>query len=95
MTAPGSKYRSQTRILADILRVIYREGDAKPTRILQSANLSHDRLTKFLDQLKGMGLIEVSINESERVYRLTQKGSDFLREFRKIDEFAASFGLKL
>lgn len=96
MTAPSPKYRSQARILADILRAIYREGDAKPTRILYSANLSHDRLTKFLLQLKGMELIEeVSLNESERVYRLTEKGSTFLKEFKKVEEFAESFGLRL
>lgn len=44
---PKTTYRSRFRICVDIMRLIQREGDqAKPTRILNNANLSHDRLVK-------------------------------------------------
>lgn len=92
MTQKPTKYRSQMRIYVDIMRVIQREGnEAKPTRILYGANLSHDRLVRYLEELKGLGVIE-EVNGEERFYRLTQKGIDFLNQFRKIESFAQAFG---
>lgn len=86
------KYRSQMRIYVDIMRVIQREDNrAKPTRILYGANLSHDRLLKYLEELKTLGVIE-EINNEERLYKLTQKGVEFLNEFIRIERFAGAFG---
>lgn len=86
------KYRSQMRIYVDIMRVIQRENNqAKPTRILYGANLSHDRLLKYLDELKNLGVIEEAGN-GDRYYRLTQKGIEFLNQFRGVERFAGAFG---
>lgn len=91
-----AKYRSQMRIYVDIMRVIQKEGNnAKPTRILYGANLSHDRLTKYLDELKSLGIIEELADEEERHYRLSQKGIEFLNEFRRMENFAAAFGFAI
>jgi predicted transcriptional regulator len=88
------KYRSQMRIYVDMMRVIQREDNqAKPTRIMYGANLSHDRLLKYLEELKTLGVIEeVGDDEGERFYRLTQKGIEFLNEFLRIERFAEAFG---
>ena len=88
-----ARYRSQIRIYADILRAIEKErGNAKPTHILYGANLSHDRLMKYLTQLKETGLVE-DIGASDRTtYSLTDKGIEFLKEFRKVSQFAEAFG---
>jgi len=89
------KYRSQMRIYVDIMRVIQRENNrAKPTRILYGANLSHDRLLKYLEELKALGVIEETDDE-ERLYKLTQKGVEFLNEFIRIDRFAGAFGFAI
>ena len=86
------KYRSQMRIYVDIMRVIQRENNrAKPTRILYGANLSHDRLLKYLEELKTLGVIE-GTDGDERLYKLTQKGVEFLNEFMRIEKFAGAFG---
>jgi predicted transcriptional regulator len=86
------KYRSQMRIYVDMMRVIQREDNqAKPTRIMYGANLSHDRLLKYLEELKTLGVIE-EVGEGERFYRLTQKGIEFLNEFLRIERFAEAFG---
>jgi len=86
------KYRSQMRIYVDIMRVIQRENNrAKPTRILYGANLSHDRLLKYLEELKTLGVIEETDGD-ERLYNLTQKGIEFLNEFIRIEKFAGAFG---
>lgn len=86
------------RILADMMRAIQREGDegAGPTKILYAANLSHDRLTQYLDELVEKELVIVTGNgDSNRVYHLTDKGRDFLREFVKMERFSEAFGIEI
>ena len=92
---PVAKYRSQFRIYVDIMKVIQRENnEAKPTRILYGANLSHDRLVKYLEELKMLGVIQES-GSDEKIYGLTQKGVEFLNNFRKVEAFAGAFGFKI
>lgn len=93
MTQRLPKYRSQMRIYVDIMRVIQREENhAKPTRILYGANLSHDRLVKHLDELITLEVIEELPNGDDRFYKLTQKGIEFLHQFRSVERFATAFG---
>jgi len=94
-TKATAKYRSQFRIYVDIMHVIQRENnEAKPTRILYGANLSHDRLIKYLEELKALGVIQ-EIGRDDKVYSLTQKGIEFLNNFRKVESFASAFGFKI
>ena len=91
-------YRSKMRILADMMRAIQSEGEegAGPTKILYAANLSHDRLTQYLDELVEKDLVKESGDgESNRVYHLTEKGRDFLREFVKMEKFSEAFGIDI
>lgn len=93
MTQKLPKYRSQMRIYVDIMRVIQREENrAKPTRILYGANLSHDRLVKHLDELRTLAVIEEIVESDDRFYKLTQKGVEFLNQFRAVERFATAFG---
>ena len=81
------------KIYVDIMRVIQQEENhAKPTRILYGANLSHDRLLKHLDELKTLGVIEEVVESDDRFYKLTQKGIDFMNQFRAVERFATAFG---
>ena len=92
---PAAKYRSQFRIYVDIMHVIQRENnEAKPTRILYGANLSHDRLIKYLEELKSLGVINES-GTDDKLYGLTQKGIEFVNNFRKAESFAEAFGFKI
>jgi predicted transcriptional regulator len=93
MTQKTPKYRSQMKIYVDIMRVIQQEENhAKPTRILYGANLSHDRLLKHLDELKTLGVIEEVVESDDRFYKLTQKGIEFMNQFRAVERFATAFG---
>jgi len=77
------------------MHVIQRENnEAKPTRILYGANLSHDRLIKYLDELKALGVIQET-GTDDKVYSLTQKGIEFMNNFRKVESFASAFGFKI
>lgn len=95
MTLP-KEYRSKACIYFDILnQIVKEEGRAGPTRILYGANLSHDRLMKHLTQLISLGLV-VEEKEDERIlYSITEKGMNFIREFRRIQEFAKAFGISI
>ncbi|MFX0056182.1 MAG: winged helix-turn-helix domain-containing protein [Promethearchaeota archaeon] len=91
-------YRSKMRILADMMRAIQSEGEdgAGPTKILYAANLSHDRLTQYLDELEDKELINrIGDGESNRVYHLTEKGREFLSEFAKMEKFSEAFGIEI
>ena len=91
-------YRSKMRILADMMRAIQSEGEegAGPTKILYAANLSHDRLTQYLEELVEKTLIREAEPESEnRLYLLTEKGREFLQEFVRIERFSQAFGIDI
>ncbi len=91
-------YRSKIRILADMMRVIQNGGEegAGPTKILYAANLSHDRLTQYIEELLEKGLIQAMEREdNSRVYVLTEKGREFLREFIKVERFSQAFGIEI
>lgn len=92
---PDSPYRSKARIFADILRAIAGEQESKPTHILYKANLSYDRLTKYLGMLESNGLVVRNSEGDKTSYSITTKGRYFLQEFRKVEEFTTAFGLKL
>lgn len=93
--AQGEKQRSVLRINLDILNAIREEGDAKPTHILYKANLSHERLVKYLDDLTSKGLIAINQEGDSRTYALTPKGVSFLIEMRKAESFVQGFGLTI
>jgi len=91
-------YRSKIRILADMMRAIQGEGEngAGPTKILYTANLSHDRLTQYLEELVEKELINLADSESNnRVYALTEKGRAFLREFVRVERISEAFGIEI
>jgi predicted transcriptional regulator len=91
-------YRSKMRILADMMRAIQSEGEegAGPTKILYTANLSHDRLTQYIEELIEKELIrEENSGNENRLYFLTEKGRDFLREFVRVERFSEAFGIEV
>lgn len=93
--AQPEKQRSVLRINLDILNAVRDEGDAKPTHILYKANLSHERLVRYLDELTARGLIEVTQEGENRTYRITTKGVSFLIEMRRAESFVQGFGLAI
>jgi predicted transcriptional regulator len=93
--AQAEKQRSVLRINLDILNAVRDEGDAKPTHILYKANLSHERLVRYLDDLTAKGLIEMKSDGENRTYNLTPKGVSFIIEMRRAESFIQGFGLAL
>jgi predicted transcriptional regulator len=94
--APRSgRPRSALKICLDILQTIRDEGPSKPTRIILAANLSHDRLVRYLAELVSQGLLEENRETTARYYALTAKGLDFVNQVRETEALVAAFGLEM
>lgn len=90
-----SARRSKFRILADIMRVIEREGEANVSTLLLEANLSYARLSKYLEELVSKGLLQRIEDGREVKFRITSKGENLLREVKRIEMVAEAFGIEL
>lgn len=90
-----ARYRSKGRILADILKAVQDEEKAITTHILYKSNLSHDRLTRYLQNLEEGGLLKRSEERDKTVYEITDKGKHFLAEFQRMEAFVNGFGLDI
>ena len=82
-------YRSRLKIILDILTAINEES-GKISKILLYANLSYDRLMKYLKELLERELIKEEMGE----YKLTEKGYKFLEELRRAEKLAEAFGFR-
>ena len=78
-----------------MMRAIQGEGEdgAGPTKVLYAANLSHDRLTQYIEELVEKELIREDVEGDNRTYFLTEKGREFLLEYKKIERFSQAFGI--
>ena len=77
-------------IFNDILNGINDEissGDAKPTRVAHRANMSYDKLTRYLEELKTKQMITNS------PLSITKKGRKFLQDYDKIHDFVTQMKL--
>jgi predicted transcriptional regulator len=81
--------RTRVEILASILKVA--SSGALKTHIMYKANLSHRQLERYLGFLEERGLLAQGIDEDmgNRIYRITDKGSDFLREYSHVSGYFA------
>lgn len=84
-------YRSKLRICIDILEAIYRVGWAQQSYLMREANLSYDRLMKYLELLASRGLI--TMDQSRALYSLTDRGAELLNEYKRFERFAKAFGI--
>lgn len=86
--------RSKLRILVDIIQAV-EKGESNVTRIMLEANLPYTRLARYLDELEGKGML-MRVEEGREVkYRLTRKGREFLKEFRRLQAIAEAFGVEV
>ncbi len=85
------------QIVADLLTAAEQSGQdgIKTTSLLTKANLSHSRLSKFIDNLTGAGLINKIEFDGKHTFVLTTKGRQYLESYQKFSDIAESFGLEL
>lgn len=90
-------YRTSMQIVADLLSATEQSGQEgiKTTSLLTKANLSHSRLSKFLENLTGAGLITKIEYDGKNTFVITPKGRQYLESYQKFSGIAESFGLEL
>lgn len=92
-----TEYRTHISIIADILdtaREYTYEGQrgATVTHLVRRANVPHGRLSSLISTLKVSGLLD-ELPESK--YRISEKGMEFLKNYRQFKGIADGFGLRL
>lgn len=91
----AKEYRSRNRILFDLLRAIKSEPGIGVTRLLFMANLSHERLHEYLQEVLRRAWIEERLEGDRRTYFVTVEGQRFLGELDRIDRFMQDVGMSL
>ncbi len=92
--------RSRLELIFDILLAIQNKGGKiKPTHLMYKSNLSHKLLNNYVEELVVKELISVEEEftrkkqKSTKTVVITEKGLEFLAEFRRMREFTDAFGL--
>ncbi len=92
--------RSRLELISDILLAIQNKGGKiKPTHLLYKSNLSHKLLNNYLEELIQKELVKVEEEflkkrkATAKTVVITEKGLNFLAEFRRMREFTDAFGL--
>ena len=85
------------QIVADLLDATQQSGQEgiKTTSLLTKANLSHSRLSKFMENLTGAGLINKIEFDGKNTFIITSKGRQYLDSYMNFSSIAGSFGLEL
>ena len=84
------KYRSRSEIIAMILQTANK--GATKTRIMYAAYLSYAQLKEYLQFLQSKGLL--SYEEGTSLFRLTEKGLEYLSTFDKISDMISVSGTR-
>jgi len=91
---PRQRKRSRLEIYKDILTALIREDAEHPrpslTRVANRVNMPYDRLVNILEVLNVAGLCE----PSDRAYRVSLKGAEFLTEYRRFSESINRLGIR-
>jgi len=83
--------RDKLKIYGDILSAIYLEAGSNKivmTKIQLRVKLPYDRLVLFIKELVDLGFVE-----DETTLKLTGKGKQYLREYKKTLNFLNRMGL--
>ena len=91
------QYRNTTQIVSDLLLATRDSGQEgiKICSLMAKSNLSHTRLSGFLTNLTGAGLINKIEFDGKNTFVITPKGRQYLESYSKFVNLAESFGLEL
>ena len=86
--------RTKIDIMNDMLLAIQQKGGKiKPTHMMYKANLSHKLLSKYLAEFLEKKIIREEVITDQKYFLLTDKGIDFMNQYRKMKEFKDLFDI--
>ena len=74
--------RDSLQIILHILKLLS-TGPTTITRVVYGTNLNHDSAQKYLYMLERRGLLEPMVFEGERLFSITRKGEQVMRDLKK------------
>ncbi|MBN2142680.1 hypothetical protein JW711_05105 [Candidatus Woesearchaeota archaeon] len=86
--------RSRIDIIYDmVLTINKRGGRIKPTHLMYKANLSHNQMKQYLEELMAKGLVAEEQAKERKMLTITDKGIAFINQFNQMKEMERTFGL--
>ncbi len=82
--------RDRIDIIENILQILSKKRNTKPTHLMYKANLSHVQMKNYLKELKEKKFIDKIKSE----LTITKQGEKFLEKIKEMKEFESVFGLK-
>lgn len=88
------KKRERLEVIYDILKAIQNNYNSiGPTRLLQKSNLSPQMFKEYLKELTEKEFIKTIEIKNKKQFSISDKGFQFLAEYKKIIGLIESFGL--
>jgi predicted transcriptional regulator len=85
ITSERKNNRGKIQIMGDVLALA--TSGIKKTHIMYRANLSYEQVYLYLEELISKSLIAQDVSPDGVVYRITEKGREFLLYYTHLVEF--------
>ena len=88
-----SSKRDKIDIINDMLEAIRNSrGKIKPTHLLYKSNMAHTKMKIYIEELKDKGMVDELMEKKRKYFTITEKGLNFIEDYRRMKEFANVFG---